>query len=451
MLRKRGIFPLIVALSVALLFSDNLFAAAKVTSPASITVDVGRVHYQQMPNYVSALGTLVAVRATGLSFLVSGHLSQKLFKDGAKVKKGDVIAKLDDSTIASQLASVKANLEEAQSNYNRYELLKDSGVFSKQDYIGVSTTLKVAKAKYASVLEQEQQLSLLAPFSGTLGKYQYSVGAQVGEGTSIVDLVQLDPLKVSYSLSQTDKGKVHLGQTVVIRSDAWPEQKFTAKLTFISPTVNPNTGRFDVEATFGNPKDELSPGGLVHVEHILGKGHQVLVVPQVAVSVDEDRSYVYTVSQGKAHQENVIVGAPTDNGNIIIQDGLKLGDEVVVTGVQKLSEGDSVTIEQVHSSQEHANTHKVEASPEVISPRLKKNVSESTKASSVVVEPSSIHSGKRSSMGGEEKTSRDVSSHEVSSVEKKRDAEKTVAKKQGKPSVQVKPATTASPSKKTDH
>lgn len=348
MLRKRWIFPL----TVALFFSGNLFAAAtQVTGPASVNVNVGRAHYQQIPDYASALGTLVAVRSTGLSFLSSGHLRQKLFQDGAKVKKGDVIAKLDDSTITALLASAKANMEEAQSNYNRYELLKDSGVFSKQDYISVSTTLKVAKAKYANVLEQEQQLSLVAPFSGTLGKYNYSIGTQVGVGTVIVNLVQLDPLKVDYSLSQSEKGRVSLGQKVLVHSDTWPNKKFIAKVSYISPTVNPNTGRFDIEAILSNPKEELSPGGLVHVQHILGKGHQALVVPQTAVNVDEDRSYVYVVQKGRAHQESVITGQPTDNGNIIIEDGLKEGDEAVISGVQKLSENMPVTVVENKSSE----------------------------------------------------------------------------------------------------
>jgi len=344
MLKKCGIFPLTVALAIALSFSGKLFAAKQVSGSASVTVNMGEAHYQQIPDSASALGTLVAVQSTGLSFRTSGHLNQKLFKDGAVVQKGDVVAKLDDSTIASQLASAKANLDEAQSKYNRYELLKDSGVFSKQDYIGVATALKVAKASYASVLEQEQQLSLIAPFTGTLGKFNFSIGTQISTGTVIVNLVQLDPLKVNYSLSQSDKGKVKIGQAVLIHSDAWPGQEFKAKVSFISPTVNPNTGRFDIEALLSNPKDELSPGSLVHVEHILGKGSQALVVPQTAVSIDEDRSYVYVVKNGRAHQQTVSVGSPTDNGNIIITQGLKVGDSVVVNGVQKLSEDMPVRI-----------------------------------------------------------------------------------------------------------
>ena len=312
--------------------------------PASVTVNAGRVHKQRIPDFAPSLGTLEAVRSTGLSFLASGHLSNILFKDGSTVKKGDVIAQLDNSTVTSELASAKANLEEAQSNYNRYELLKDSGVFSKQDYISVTTTLKVAKAKYASILEQEQRLSLQVPFSGTLGKFNFSMGAQVSVGTVIVDLVQLDPLRVTYSLNQVDKSRVSLGQIVWITSDTWPGKRFKATVSYISPTINSNTGRFNMAAMLDNPDLHLSPGGLVHVKHILGEGHDALVVPQAAVNVDGSRSYVYTIADGKAHQTTVMTGNPTDNGNIIILDGLTVGDSIVVYGTQKLSEGSPVTI-----------------------------------------------------------------------------------------------------------
>ncbi len=363
---KRNFFSLSVCLALLLfcfsLLSSRSYSVTQTKSKVAseIVVDVMPSHFQQIPESVSALGTLIAVRSTGLNFVTGGHLQQKYFKDGDVVKKGDVVARLQDTAIASQLASAKANLDEAQSNYNRYELLKDSGVFSKQDYISVTTTLKVAKAKYADVLEQEQQLSLVVPFSGTLSKYNFSVGSQVAAGAVIVNLVQLDPMKVSYSLNQSEKGKVKIGQKVIVESDAWPSQKFSAKVSYISPTINSASGRFDLNATLRNPEDKLSPGGLVHIEHFLGKGHRALVVPQIAVNVDEDRSYVYTINNGKARQVNVSVGELTDNGNIIIKSGLKNGDQVVVKGSQKLTEGTLVKI--IHATAKHPapsdSTHK---------------------------------------------------------------------------------------------
>ena len=344
--RKYRALPLSIILAMMFFLSEYLLASVKEREvvPTGVTVNVGRVHKQRIPDFAPSLGTLEAVRSTGLSFLASGHLSNILFKDGSTVKKGDIIAQLDNSTVTSELASAKANLEEAQSNYNRYDLLKDSGVFSKQDYISVTTTLKVAKAKYASILEQEQRLSLQTPFSGTLGKFNFSVGAQVSVGTVIVDLVQLDPLRVTYSLNQVDKSRVSLGQIVWITSDTWPGKRFKAKVSYISPTINSNTGRFNMAALLDNPDLHLSPGGLVHVKHILGEGHEALVVPQAAVNVDGSRSYVYMVADGKAHQTTVLTGNPTDNGNIIILDGLTVGDSIVVYGTQKLSEGSPVII-----------------------------------------------------------------------------------------------------------
>ncbi|MCY4329059.1 MAG: efflux RND transporter periplasmic adaptor subunit [Endozoicomonadaceae bacterium] len=336
----------IIFMVIGCLFFYNVTALQKNEKPekTEVTVDTEQVDYQKIPEYISAMGTLIAVKSTALSFLVDGHLAQKFFHNGDSVKKNDVVAKLDNSTIISQLASAQANLNEAQSNYKRYELLKDSGVFSKQDYISISTQLKVAKAQYASVLEQQQQLSLPAPFSGTLSKYNFSVGAEIKAGMPVVNLVQLNPLKVSYYLSQKEKGAVCTGQSVLVKSEIWPDMTFTGKVVYISPTIDPDTGQFEVESLLQNNNHKLSPGELVHVNHILNPGRNMLVINQKSVVVDKNSSYVYIIHNNKAYKQNILTGKFTDDGNVVILKGLKYGDEVVVNGVQKLSEGTLVKI-----------------------------------------------------------------------------------------------------------
>lgn len=317
--------------------------AAK-TNTAAITVGTTTVSRMRIPETLQTLGTLTAIQMTELSFQNSGHLASKLFNSGAIVKTDDVIAQLDNTDLSSEQASTKAKLDEAQAKYDRYQLLKDSGVFSQQDYDVVDTALKVAKADYAGTLAKLSDLNLIAPFDGNLGNIDFSIGHYFSAGDIYTHLVQITPLKVEYSIAQKYKAKLKLGQIVEIKSQAIANQKFNGKVTFISPVIDQTTGRVSMEGQIDNPDHILTPGLFVKVKQIIGPGEISLVIPQSAILTDQNLTYVYTISKDNtAKKIPVELGDFIDNGMVVINKGLEMGDEVITDGVQKLESGTQVT------------------------------------------------------------------------------------------------------------
>ncbi|WP_108652187.1 efflux RND transporter periplasmic adaptor subunit [Dongshaea marina] len=347
--RKKMMKPnKISQIAIAFLFSgfiNSSFAAQAAPTQTAVTVAVTPTHLRQIPETASSLGTIKAVHSADLSFSSSGHINHIFFQDGEQIHQGDVIATLDDSDVKADIASAQANLDEVSSNYKRYQLLKGTGVFAKQDYIKVQTSLTVAKANYAAALESAHNLKLVAPFDGTLGSFDFSTGAYIGSGTKLVNLVQLDPLKVSYNLNQDLKNRVKLGQAIYLTTDMYPNKKFDGRVTYISPTINPDTGRFDLQAQFGNATHQLSPGQTVTVHQLLGKGSKQLVIPQTAIMVDDQQSYVFTIKDHKAVKTDVITEENTNDGDIVITQGLSEGQDVVTSGTQKLSDSMPVNIQ----------------------------------------------------------------------------------------------------------
>ncbi len=312
----------------------------------SIAVDVVKASLQTIPDSLKAIGTLRSVASTQLSFLVPGHIKSLAVGDGAVVEQGDVIASLDENIVAAELSQAQANLEEATSKQKRYQLLKGSGVFSQQDYISVNSALKVAQARYNGVKAKMHDLLLVAPFSGHLERFQLGLGAFVAAGTPLVQLVQLDPLGVEYYFDQTEKNKVAVGQTLLLRADAAPEKQLQAGLHFVGATVDAKTGRFALQAIVANADNQLSPGELVRIHHVLSTGVKKVVVPQQAIAVELDTQYLYVVYENKARKRAVDLGEHLDSGLVVVNSGVKEGDIVIVGGGQKLADGQTVTVKE---------------------------------------------------------------------------------------------------------
>ncbi len=319
--------------------------------PVAVNIETALVTGRSSPVSLTSIGTLRAQNDTELSFAGSGHLEKILFPEGATVKKGDVIALLDSSTANAQLASAKAQLIEAQSNYQRYQLVKDKNVFSEVEQVSIKTKLEEAKSNKKVALTALENLKLKAPYDGVLGSYHFDLGAYIGVGSAVVRLVDVARLDVTYSLEQSERNDVKLGQIVHLTSAAVPDHTFKGSVIYVAPTVDPSTGRFDVKAGISNKDKLLSPGFSSNIVQFLGKQRQMLIIPQTAVVADGANYYVFRVTPSN-HVERIMVkiGKNTNDGFTEITQGLKIGDQVATTGTERLENGSLIAISNTKPS-----------------------------------------------------------------------------------------------------
>jgi membrane fusion protein (multidrug efflux system) len=314
-----------------------------------ITVSTAIAKRETWSPEVQVVGSLEAVEGVQLSSQLAGNVTAIAFKSGQRVKQGELLVQLDDSNQLAQLHADQAREKLAQAAIRRTQDLFQVKAASQAD-------LDTAQADYSSAVaavENDQatlhKLAITAPFSGILGIRHVSLGQYVAPGTEIVSLQAWDPMHLEFSIPQAEASQLHDGQDVVFSVDALPGKQFHGKVTAIDSRIDPATRNVGVQATLPNHGLLLRPGMYGNVQLSIGAAHDVVSVPNIAISYNTFGNFVYVVTPGEngtepvVHERSVITGDER-NQRVVIEKGLHAGDSVVIAGQSKLHDGARIKI-----------------------------------------------------------------------------------------------------------
>lgn len=349
-------FALILAAGVALGIGGTRWMAARdvvqAESPAKapllpnaekkVDVETRRATSVSLPRGVSAVGSLRSENSVILRPEVTGRISEINFDEGGKVKKGQVLVRLDDAVVQAELQQAQANLSLASSQYRRAVELTKQGFISKQARDEASSKLKVQQAAVALAKAHLEKTAILAPFDGLIGLRNVSVGDYVSPGIDLVPIESIDPLTVDFRVPEQFLDQVREGLTLALRFDALPGQERPGVVGAISPLVDVGGRSILLRATVGNADGALRPGLFARVQ-LQFANVKALVVPETALAPSGEAQYVYRVKQGHVERLAVAIGQRR-GGNVEILKGLQEGDQVVVAGLQKVRDGTAVRI-----------------------------------------------------------------------------------------------------------
>lgn len=303
---------------------------------------------------LNATASLRAVNGVDVTTQLSGLVTALDFHSGDTVKKGDLLVQLQDAPERARLASLRARIAYAKSDYQRDRRLIRQKSISKADLQQAKSKLDDLKAQAQGQQAQLDMKAIRAPFDGIVGIRQVDLGQYVKAGQKVVTLQALNPLLVEFSLPQGDVSRVHKGQSVNVDVNAWPKDHFTGKITAVNPQVDKDTRSVAVQARVPNPDHKLLPGMFAQAHVKLPARHGVVTLPDTAVSYNPYGDYVYILKpsdkkNGKkktwtAHEVVVTTGA-TRGSQVAIRKGVKAGDYVVTTGQLKLHDGATVTVD----------------------------------------------------------------------------------------------------------
>ncbi len=318
--------------------------------PAPVTVDAARS--ADVPQRLNAIGTIVAVRQVQVSPEVAGRVVQIFAQPGTRVKAGDALVQLNDKPERADLANFQAQARVADLTLKRSSELATRQFTPQATVDQQQALLDQAKAGIAKTEALIAQKLIRAPFDGELGIRQVDLGQYVQTGTLLFTLTDLDQLYVNFSLPEQERGRVDLGQAVEITVDAYPGQKFLAKITTIDPQVTADTRSVKVQATLDNVGHKLQPGMFANAHVVLPPDRNVVVVPETAVEYSLYGDAIYIVVDGKngdgapikqAKRQYVKTGARFDN-QVAVLSGVNPGDQIIVSGQIKLQPDAEVTI-----------------------------------------------------------------------------------------------------------
>ena len=336
-------------------------AAAAPSGPPAMPVPVTSVTKKTIPVYLEYSARTESIREVSLQAKVAGYIQSQPIADGADVKEGELIYKIDERDYRAALDQAKAQaqrnvaaLSYAKSNFNRGDELVKTGFLAKDNYDQRASTLGQSEASVAmdsaSVRSAEINLAytdIRAPFAGRLGRNRAPVGTLVGgSGFTLNTLVQLDPLYVTFNPSERDLGIIQTARNSgpVVAKVSLPDDLtagYSGELTFIDNGVDRTTGTITARATVPNPKFTLLPGQYVRVRVHVRDEANALLVPQTALGSSQLGKYVYVVgADNKAEQKIVSLGA-TDGDSVAVT-GLAETDQVITGNLQKIGPGSPV-------------------------------------------------------------------------------------------------------------
>ena len=310
-------------------------------------VEVAKVEAALLVDETQSVGSLRSFQGVMLRPEVGGRVSQVLFKDGQKVKKGQVLVQFDDQLPAAQVAQAKAELSIAQANHTRNQELVAQNFISKRSLDESDAALQVAQAKLALAQATLQRLKVLAPFDGTAGLRQINVGDYLKDGTDMVNVEDIEAVLLDFRLPERFQNKIKPGQKAQVTMDAVPGRKFTAIIQAIDPLIDANGRSVGVRGCIDNRQMQLRPGMFARVNAVFGERADALVIPEEAIVPQGGRSTVIRIVPG-ANKDELVSERVTvkigirQPGRVEILEGLSIGDSVVVAGQQRLQRDGSI-------------------------------------------------------------------------------------------------------------
>ncbi len=296
-----------------------------------------------LPQQLVALGNLSANQSVNITPQINGRIVGLDLQEGARVAAGKLLVKLDDREQAAITEQARIALAEAKRQLSYMEKLVSKKAISSEEIHTQRATVERLDAALQAELATLDNYTLEAPFAGTLGFHEQSIGSLISASTVLTTLDDLDTMKLTLKLPENSLSQVVRGATVTAISDAWPGQTFTGTIDSINPRIDPQSLTFQVRATLANPDNRLLPGMLMRTTIEL-PGQKQLVVPARSIMFAGNKRYVYVIDAQSMVTRRPITTGQTIDQYIVVLSGLRTGERVVNEGVVKVSDGRQVQI-----------------------------------------------------------------------------------------------------------
>jgi membrane fusion protein (multidrug efflux system) len=303
----------------------------------------------QMSELIYGTGSLLPDEEVELSFETSGKVVGIHFQEGSRVKKGELLAKINDRPLQAQLLKLQAQRKLLEEREFRQRQLLERDAISRESYDQVSTELQSLQADIQLLEARISETEMRAPFDGIVGLRMISEGAYANTQTKIVRLVKISPLKIEFSVPERYAGEITPGYPIRFFVDGMKDT-FRADVYAIEPKVDINTRTIVTRARYANKNEELKPGRFAKVEALLSQIDNAVSIPTEAVIPEMNGEKVFIYKNGKAQQVKVTTGLRTES-HIQIKEGLQFGDTLLTTAILQLRHQLPVKLDTVITNQ----------------------------------------------------------------------------------------------------
>ena len=296
-----------------------------------------------MSELIYSTGTLLPDEEVDLAFETSGKVVGLFFTEGTRVKKGNLLAKINDKPLQAQLLKLQAQQKLTKEREFRQRQLLERDAISQESYDQVATELQSIEADIQLIESRIAETELRAPFDGIVGLRFISEGAFASTQTKIVRLVKNIPIKIEFSIPERYAGQIQPGYPITFEIDG-EDKNFNAKVYAVDPMVDVNTRTIVARALYPNNNEELKPGRFASVKATLSQIENTVSVPTQAIIPEMSGEKVFVYKGGKAREVKVKLGLRTES-HVQVRSGLQFGDTLLTTAILQLRQGIPVQLD----------------------------------------------------------------------------------------------------------
>jgi membrane fusion protein (multidrug efflux system) len=293
-------------------------------------------------NAIVASGTILASEEVELRSEVAGKVIALPFREGARVRKGDLLVKINDADLRAQLLRARSRLELATQREERQRKLREINGVSADQVDEARNELTAATAEVALLEANLQKTEVRAPFNGVIGIRLVSEGSYISSATLVARLQDMSFVKIDFSVPEKYAPQVRVGMPITFTIEGTSEV-FNGTVYAIEPKIDPATRSLRVRARSSNESGRILPGSYTKVRLVLDRRSDAILIPSPALMPDLDGQKVFLAKNGQARLVRVEAGLRTENLVQIIS-GISPADTVLTTGLLQLREGSPIQV-----------------------------------------------------------------------------------------------------------
>ncbi|MEB2784514.1 efflux RND transporter periplasmic adaptor subunit [Algoriphagus persicinus] len=316
-------------------------------TPSDLPVKVVKLKRETLRNQLSVTGTIMPNESVDLRTEISGLITKISFKEGQYVSKGTPLLYLNDDELQAQYQRLEYTQKLFESQENRQKQLLEREAISQEEYDIVLNQYNTTLSDLKLVEAQLSKTVIRAPFNGILGLRQVSEGSVIGTNDIIANFVNIDPIKIEFSIPERYANQVTVGSPIYFSNESTPEEVM-GKVYAFEPQIDAATRTLKLRAESPNKERKYLPGMFVRIRFVLGETEDALMVPSESVIPELQGYKVFVVgADNKAEERQVEIGTRTDT-HVQIMSGLNVGDLVLTTGVLQARTGTPVEFTQIN-------------------------------------------------------------------------------------------------------
>lgn len=293
--------------------------------------------------YVS--GNVLPDEEVNLSFETSGKITDILFREGSRVAKGDLLAKINDAPLQAELRKLESQLKLYTDRLHRQNVLLEKEAVSQEAFQEAQTNLAGLQAEIDGVKAKIAQTELRASFDGVIGLRQVSVGTYASPTTTVAKLTKTNPLKIEFPLPELYAGIVKEGTVLSFTVDGDLKSR-EMKIYAFDSYVDSETRKFTVRGLYDNSEGDLYPGRFATVNFVTQTFQNSLLIPSEAIVSEMGIDKVFLYKSGLATPVEIVKGMRNETYVQVLQ-GVEVGDTVITTGTMQLRTGQKVKLDSV--------------------------------------------------------------------------------------------------------